>query len=76
MKVTGKNWGRSIRELQEPCEYCEGSPRLYEQVGGLTVDQVYQTIRVMVYPEDKEPTCMYIRMKYCPMCGRELKKLN
>jgi len=73
MKVTAENWGKSKRELQDACDHCGGSSKIYEQVNNLTVDQVYNTIRVMNYPANEEPTCAYIRMKYCPMCGRKLK---
>lgn len=73
MKVTAENWGKSKRELQDACDHCGGSSKIYEQVNNLTFDQVYNTIRVMNYPANEEPTCAYIRMKYCPMCGRKLK---
>ena len=58
------------------CEYCKGAPKLFGQENSLTVDQVYNTIRVMNYSQWEEPACVYIRMQYCPMCGMKLKKLN
>lgn len=58
------------------CEHCKGAPKLLGQENSLTVDQVYNTIRVMNYSMWEEPACVYVRMQYCPMCGRKLKPLN
>lgn len=57
----------------ELCSYCQGGPKIYESKNSLTVDQVYNTIRVMNYPNYSEPTCIYVRLNYCPMCGLELR---
>lgn len=57
----------------ELCSYCQGGPKIYESKNSLTVDQVYDAIRVMNYPNCSEATCIYVRMNYCPMCGMKFR---
>ena len=69
MKPT--DWGKSKRELQEPCEYCkvENSELL---IDGNALSAYVEDAILNIGGWDGEFQIEYLKINYCPMCGRKL----
>ena len=70
-----EDWGKSKRELQEPCEYCGKQKSLICESG------VYSFIEKNKLIAGCSDGCTYeindeIKINYCPMCGRKLEETN
>ena len=71
---TPQNWGKSKRELQEPCEYCNPAfinPFIDDDGLYLFIDKD----RLMTGYSDEctFEKCESVKINYCPMCGREME---
>ena len=72
--IDPKDWGKSKRELQEPCEYCDPAlvnPFIDEDGLYLFVDKD----RLMTGYSDE---CTFeitesLKINYCPACGRKME---
>lgn len=67
-----KDWGKSKRELQEPCEYC--NPKSINPF--IDDDGLYLFIdknRIFAGYSDgcTFENCESTQINYCPMCGRK-----
>ena len=67
------DWGKSKRELQEPCEYCD--PKLINPF--IDDDGLYLFIDKNRIFAGYSDGCTFeksesIKINYCPMCGRKL----
>lgn len=77
MKVTGENWGKSIRELQDACEYCRysGYPEnsilveFDENELELGTGKIYLSNDGKLFVMNSYMGLMS-DINYCPMCGR------
>ena len=71
MKPT--DWGKSKRELQEPCEYCkvENSELLIDG-NALSAYVEDAILNIDGRGWDGEFQAEYLKINYCPMCGRKL----
>jgi hypothetical protein len=74
--VNATDWGKSKRELQEPCEYCtdgvEGEALIFEDDVELFLD--YGCLKVHGIDSDLFSLKVGIKVNYCPMCGRKLSE--
>jgi len=70
-----KDWGKSQRELQEPCDCCidgpEGEALIY--IDDITTYIDYGKLITEVDEGDGYATKISIKINYCPMCGRKLE---
>ena len=72
--IDPKDWGKSKRALQEPCEYCD--PKLINPF--VDQDGLYLFIdkdRIMTGYSDE---CTFeksesVKINYCPACGRKME---
>lgn len=78
MKVTGENWGKSIRELQSECEYCSSKETLFEndrKWSGRT-DSIEMTILgnslAVDATADNTDYSAAFEINYCPFCGKRV----
>ena len=71
--IDPKDWGKSKRELQEPCEYCKPKPKLlFENILELMV--ISGTLDIEVEGDySGSGISDYVDINYCPMCGRKLE---
>ena len=72
--IDPKDWGKSKRELQEPCEYCNPAfinPFIDDDGLYLFIDKD----RLMTGYSDEctFEKCESVKINYCPMCGREME---
>ena len=78
--IDPKDWGKSKRELQEPCEYCDRKMPWKDEKGR---DLRFSDPTVFVYGnrlmiEYDSPYCndcfeREYEISFCPMCGRKLE---
>ena len=78
--IDQKDWGKSKRELQEPCEYCDRKMPRKDEKG---LDLRFSDPTVFVYGnrlkiEYDSPYCndcfeREYEISFCPMCGRKLE---
>ena len=71
--VKPTDWGKSKRELQEPCEYCkvENSELLIDG-NALSAYVEDAILNIDGRGWDGEFQAEYLKINYCPMCGRKL----
>lgn len=71
--IDPKDWGKSKRELQEPCEYCKPKPKLlFENILELMV--ISGTLDIEVEGDySGSGISDYVDINYCPMCGRKME---
>lgn len=78
MKVTGENWGKSIRELQSECEYCSGKESLSksDSLWSGRTDSIEISIQgnsmTVDATVDNTDYLASFEIKYCPLCGKRV----
>ena len=68
------DWGKSKRELQEPCEYCKIVVASESLVDGEALT-AYIEDGILEFEGrgyDGEFQIAHLKINYCPMCGRKL----
>ena len=72
--IDAKDWGKSKRELQEPCEYCD--PALVNPF--IDEDGLYLFIDKDRLFSGYSDECTFeksesVKINYCPACGRKME---
>ena len=72
--MNAEDWGKSKRELQEPCEICTDG-----QTGEALIAEIDTNVylekgwlEVETLDEDTDRVQFSAKINYCPMCGRKL----
>ena len=73
--IDPKDWGKSKRELQEPCEYCDekSAGKLILSTRGNVQLKVGKKTGVEYYDDVYGWQDEASEFKFCPMCGRKLE---
>ena len=73
-----KDWGKSKRELQEPCEYCVsgvcGNETIYDEMDRGFMAHVRDGILNIGVATANFHEHSEFKINYCPMCGRKLEE--
>ena len=78
--MNASDWGKSNRELQEPCEYCGDKKELIDfneddwRFGGSPEIKIIENrlnVNYDAYSGDSSFEREY-EINYCPMCGKKL----
>ena len=76
--MNASDWGKSNRELQEPCEYC--GDKISEQKALVSINgNITLRVGIMTFAKFYDDGYGWqddlFRINYCPMCGRKLREL-
>ena len=75
--IDPKDWGKSKRELQEPCEYCVsgvcGNETIYDEMDRGFMAHVRDGILNIGVATANFHEHSEMKINYCPMCGRKLE---
>ena len=76
--IDPKDWGKSKRELQDPCEYCVsgvcGNETIYDEMDRGFMAHVRDGILNIGVATANFHEHSEMRINYCPMCGRKLEE--
>ena len=73
--IDPKDWGKSKRELQEPCDYCDmktNSKILLSSSGNVRL-LIMKQAGVEYYDDGYGWQDETMEINYCPMCGRKME---
>ena len=75
--IDPKDWGKSKRVLQEPCEYCVsgvcGNETIYDEMDRGFMAHVRDGILNIGVATANFHEHSEMKINYCPMCGRKLE---
>lgn len=72
--IDTKDWGKSKRALQEPCEHCKTiSPQTVNSSMGNVRVRIGKLSVVEYYDDVYDWQDEFIEFNYCPMCGRKME---
>lgn len=73
--IDPKDWGKSRRELQGPCEYCQGDEQIRSDDNSVRLF-IRDSTLVKFYDDGYGWQDEHFNFKYCPMCGRKLEVIG
>lgn len=70
------DWGKSKRELQEPCKYCISGETGQAIISEIDTNVYLENgwVEVETLDEDIDRVQFSAKINYCPMCGRKLEE--